>query len=42
VDEEKIVIEKKSCRGIASQYANPTLVEQEDSIAAMAFSGGDQ
>lgn len=42
VDEEKVILEKKSCRGIASQYANPTLVEQEDSIAAMAFSGGDQ
>ena len=38
VDEEKTVTEKKSCRGIASQYANPALIEQESEVASMAFS----
>lgn len=41
VDEEKPATEKKSCRGIASQYANPALIEQESEIASMAFSGAE-
>ena len=40
-DEEKPATEKKSCRGIASQYANPALVEQENEVASMAFSGAE-
>ena len=39
IDEEKSIEKKKSCRGIAAEYANPTLIEQENSVAAMAFSG---
>ena len=37
IDEEKSTEKKKSCRGIALEYANPALIEQENSIAAMAF-----
>ena len=42
IDEEKITEQKKSCRGIAAEYANPTLIEQENSVAAVAFSGVDE
>ena len=35
---EKPVVQKKSCRGLASKYANLSLVEQENSIAEKAFS----
>ncbi len=41
VDEEKPAAEKKSCRGIASRYANPALIEQEAAVASMAFSGAE-
>ena len=41
VSEENPTTEKKSCRGIASKYANPSLIEQESAVAAMAFSGED-
>ena len=39
VSEDNSIIEKKSCRGIASKYANPSLIEQESAVAATAFSG---
>lgn len=31
----------KSCRGIASEFANPDLIEKESEIASFAFSGAD-
>lgn len=31
---------RKSCRGIAHEYANPALIAGEKDIAAEAFSGG--
>ena len=37
VDETPIVA-KKSCRGIASKYANPSLIEKESKVASLAFS----
>ncbi|MCR5621501.1 MAG: hypothetical protein K6G18_06560 [Treponema sp.] len=30
---------QKTCRGIASKYANPNLVEKEASVISEAFSG---
>ncbi|MCR5400231.1 MAG: hypothetical protein K6E78_01395 [Treponema sp.] len=39
-DEETLKTEKKSCRGIASQYANPSLISREQEVAANAFSEG--
>lgn len=29
---------KTTCRGIASKYANPSLIEKESEIASLAFS----
>lgn len=42
IDEETLPTIKKSCRGLAAEYANPTLIEHEESVAAMAFSGADK
>lgn len=39
IDEEPVPQKKTSCRRIAAQYANPTLIAQEESVIAMAFSG---
>lgn len=39
IDDEIPSIPKKSSRGLASEYANPALVEQEESVASMTFSG---
>lgn len=40
LDEEKTVQKKKkSCKGIASLYANPVLISQEEKAAGDAFSG---
>ena len=39
-DEELPKAEKKSCRGIASQFANPSLISKEQEYASMAFSEG--
>lgn len=40
LDEEKTVQKKiKSCKGIASLYANPDLISQEEKAAGDAFSG---
>lgn len=42
IDEETLPTIKKSCRGLAAEYANPALIEHEESVAAMAFSGADK
>ncbi len=39
---EPATTEKKSCRGIAAKYANPALIAQEESVAALAFSESDK
>lgn len=40
LDEEKSAEKTtKSCRGIASAYANPSLISQEEIAAGNAFSG---
>ncbi|MCR5124248.1 MAG: hypothetical protein K6B43_03530 [Treponema sp.] len=39
IDDENAPNKKNSSRGLASEYANPALIEQEEKIAAMAFSG---
>ena len=39
VVEDIPVTGKKSCRGIASKYANPQLIQQEEKIISEAFSG---
>lgn len=36
---EETSISQKKCRGIASEYANPSLIEKESEIAAETFSG---
>ena len=37
-EEEQTQSEKKSCRGIASQFANPSLISKEHDYASQAFS----
>lgn len=32
---------RKSCRGIAHEYANPALIAGEKDVSAKAFSGGE-
>ncbi len=39
-DEVLPKVEKKSCRGIASQFANPSLISKEQEFASKAFSEG--
>ena len=39
-DEDLPNSEKKSCKGIASQYANPSLISKEQDYASKAFSEG--
>lgn len=40
LDEEKTVKKNaKSCKGIASLYANPDLISREEEVAGCAFSG---
>lgn len=42
VVDEQPAVAKKSCRGIASKYANPALIEKEADVASMTFAEAEK